>query len=132
MQAQLGEMRKKYEKITRQKTMVGLNLERSLKEVDEMVNLSQKVLELSQEDTELMHSTSRTMNGSDEGGGLSHPPPALPGGGGELLRYFIFARFFALCILHFAFCILHYLGLFVFCFLSFFFCSYFVHSCFFI
>lgn len=70
----LDAMRTKYETVTRQKTMANLNLERSLKEVDEMVNLSQKVLELSHTypADPYMDNSHTSVNGSG-----MHPPPVM-------------------------------------------------------
>eukprot|EP00041_Stephanoeca_diplocostata_P011404 m.188306 g.188306 ORF g.188306 m.188306 type:complete len:599 (+) comp18525_c0_seq1:236-2032(+) len=74
---QINVMREKYETVTRQKTMANLNLERSLKEVDEMVNLSQKVLELSHTQVITLEEPV-TSSPESENSNAMHPPPGLP------------------------------------------------------
>lgn len=67
-------MREKYQKVMRQKTTATISLDRSQKEVDEMVELSKKVLDLSMDGTTF--SAARAHDGDSRGDGGDGRPTA--------------------------------------------------------
>mmetsp|Transcript_10407 Transcript_10407/g.26694 ORF Transcript_10407/g.26694 Transcript_10407/m.26694 type:complete len:624 (+) Transcript_10407:85-1956(+) len=75
MQTELAGMRDKYTRTLRQKTTATLSLERSQKEVDEMVELSKKVLDLSMDGTTF--SAARDLAQLEAAGGDGGPLAAL-------------------------------------------------------
>lgn len=75
MREALDTMREKYQKVLRQKTNASLSLERSQKEVDEMVELSKQVLDLSMDGT-TFGATKRRGQGNSSAASL--PAPQLP------------------------------------------------------